>query len=125
MIIIQYYAPWKPLVRGSVTVHVHFYTITAMVTKTALITLVSTLLIAILALSVEKSGTHLGPAPDPASITGASGSWATGGGRGNWGTASMTGASGSYGGGGGRGNWGQSEHGEHDEHEGGWDGDDD
>lgn len=93
-----------------------------MVTKTALMTLVSTLLIAILALSVEKSRIHLGPAPDPATLTGASASWSADGGRGNWGTASITGASGSYSASGGRGNWGS---GEHDEHEGGWDGGDD
>lgn len=72
-----------------------------MVTKTALITLGSTLLIAILALSVEKSRVHLGPTPDPATLTGASTSWSADGGRGNWGS------------------------GEHDEHEGGWEGDDD
>ena len=116
-----------------------------MVTKTALITLVSSLLIAILALTVEKSGTHLGPAPDPASLTGASASWAAngqrgnwdargamitgasgsyggGGQRGNWGTSSITGASGSYGGGGERGDWGEHEGG--DDHD-GWGGDDD
>jgi len=95
-----------------------------MVTKTALITLVSSLLIAILALTVEKSGTHLGPAPDPASLTGASASWAANGQRGNWDArgAMITGASGSYGGGGERGDWGEHEGG--DDHD-GWGGDDD
>lgn len=119
-----------------------------MVMKTALITLVSTLLIAILALRSQETGAGAGStwagAPTAnargggaMSVTGASGSWSGGGQRGNWGgnwggayggrgSMPITGASGSYSGGGQRGNWG----GEHDDddHEGGyggWNGDDD
>ena len=106
-----------------------------MIMKTAIITLVSTLLIAIMALSSQDSGsgskwagtsTRGGTAM---SVTGASGSFSGGGQRGNWGrggSMSVTGASGSFSGGGQRGDWGRGEHDDHDDHDGGgWEGDDD
>lgn len=106
-----------------------------MVMKTALITLVSALLIAIMALSSDtrNSGSNWAGSPtarggSAMSVTGASGSFSGGGQRGNWGqggsrSMSITGASGSFSGGGGRGGWG-GDHDGHDDHD-GWEGGDD
>ena len=113
-----------------------------MVMKTAIITLVSALLIAIMALSWDArnstsnwantgSGAGYGARGGNAmSVTGASGGYSGSGQRSNWGSGggrrggsmSITGASGSYSGGGQRGSWGDDDH--DDDHD-GWDGDDD
>jgi len=83
-----------------------------MVIKTAIISLVSTLVIAVLAFSSERSGGDSRRGVGTAAVTGASGSWSGGGQRGNWGgnIAGVTGASGSWSGGGQRGNWGGGRH---------------
>ena len=99
-----------------------------MVMKTALITLVSTLVIAILAFSSQPSDDGSGWANGSAGVTGASANWSAAGGRGDWGrgTAGISGASGSYSGGGERGGWDDDDHGgDHDgDHDGGgWDDD--
>lgn len=89
-----------------------------MILKTALITLVSTLLIAILALRSQENGGGARMANTAAwgggngmSVTGASAGWSGSGQPSNWnrrgGTMSITGASGSYSGGGQRGDWGR------------------
>lgn len=107
-----------------------------MVMKTAIITLVSALLIAILALQSDtrNSGSNWASSPsrggNAMSVTGASGGYSGSGQRSNWGSdggrrggsMSITGASGSYSGGGQRGSWGDDDH--DDDHD-GWDGDDD
>lgn len=113
--------------------------------KTAIITLVSALLIAIMALSWDArnstsnwantgSGAGYGARGGNAmSVTGASGGYSGSGQRSNWGSGggrggsmSVTGASGSYSGGGRRGNWGDDDHDDYDDDDhGGWEGDDD
>lgn len=119
-----------------------------MIWKTALITLVSTLLIAILALRTQQENDSRPRMAAPVNgwegngsamsgVTGASASWSGSGQRGDWGrygydsgagagSMSITGASSSYSSGGQRGNWGEHDddhdgYGDHD----GWDGDDD
>ena len=102
-----------------------------MVMKTAIITLVSALLITIMAFRSDTQNGSSNWASSPSrgdsamSVTGASGSFSGAGQRSNWGrssTMSVTGASGSFSGGGQRGNWG----GDHDDHDGdGWEGGDD
>lgn len=97
-----------------------------MIMKTVIITLVSTLLIAILALRAQESGGGPRMANTPA--------WSGGyDDRGRGGSMPMTSASGSYGGGGKRGGWGDHDDDDDDDHRGyrkyddhdGWDGDDD
>lgn len=80
-----------------------------MVGKTALYTLISTLLIGAMALMAEQSGAHFGPTP-PAAVTGASAGW--NGGQGTWGRGGgssgyVSGASGGYGAGGAQ-TWGNT-----------------
>ncbi|MCR4378883.1 MAG: hypothetical protein NUV50_12415 [Rhodospirillales bacterium] len=117
-----------------------------MIWKTALITLVSTLLIAILALRSQQenaSGQRMAtPAPgwggdgSAMSVTGASTSWTGSGQRGDWGrygyapgagsgSMNITGASSSYSSGGQRGNWGEHDDDGYGDHDGGGGGDDD
>ncbi|MBL4691812.1 MAG: hypothetical protein JKY92_00585, partial [Magnetovibrio sp.] len=68
-----------------------------MVLKTALISLISTLLVGVFALSYDGGGSSWkNGRGGVAGMTGASGSWAQSGGRGDWGggASSFTGASG-------------------------------
>jgi len=95
---------------NSVNIQVTLCSLNHMVTKTAVITLVSTLLIFIFALSYkgDSGGGQWGNGT--ASMTGASGNWAQNGGRSDWGggASSYTGASGGYSSGGASSNWGNN-----------------